>query len=388
MIEKDKYRLFVLGAGFSKPAGLPLCFELFEQILEEAKIKFRHIGKTRLDRDIENFLDYQYGVKGKKLSRKDINFEDLISYFDIEHFLKLKGSDHWSDEGNVSQIIVKNLIAYVLYEKESLMKDEDFILYEKFAENLKSGDVIITFNYDTILERTFLRKQIPYRLYPTRYESFSFGGGKVQHTDEIILLKMHGSIDWFDFAVYERWQEALKDSPVSAPVRHSVFAREGDPLSLEKIIDCPYPKESPLNKIYRINDVSEYLYTTNLSSASPLIISPSHSKMVYLNPLTEFWYGFNNFGVGHGTVAIIGFSLPEHDEYIRQPLYHLVNNFQNNDYWKDFLEKTNLKMIDYKQSQAEIGAYKKNYSFVDWSRTDCYFDGFDEKSLEVIFGKS
>lgn len=386
-ITKGKYRVFVLGAGFSKPAGLPLCFELFEQILEEAKYKFRHIGRTKIDKDIDSFLDYQLKVKGKKLSRKDINFEDFISYLDIEHFLQLKGSDHWSDEGNVSQIIVKNLIAYVLYKKESLIKDKDFVLYEKFAENLKPGDVIITFNYDTILERTFARKNIPFRLYPTRFESLNFGGGTVKNTDEIVLLKMHGSIDWFDFAAYERKREALKDSPITVPDRHSVFAREGDPLSLHKITDEPYPKQSPLNKIYRIDDVSNFLSTSNFSSASPLLISPSHSKMIYLNPLVEFWNGYNNAGIGNGSVVIIGFSLPEHDEYIRQPLYHLVNNFQNNDYWEGYLEKTNLKMIDYKQNQSEIDAYKKNYSFVDWNRTDCYFDGFDEKSLEVIFGK-
>lgn len=386
-ITKDKYRVFVLGAGFSKPAGLPLCFELFEQILEEARIKYKHIGKTKLDRDIENFLDYQLKVKGKKLSKKEINFEDFISYLDIEHFLQLRGSDHWSDEGNVSQIIIKNLIAYVLYKKEYLMEDKDFVLYEKFAEKLKPDDVIITFNYDTILEKTFLRKDIPYRLYPTRFESLNFGGGTVKNTDEIVLLKMHGSIDWFDFAAYERKREARKDSPIPIPDRHSVFAREGSPLLLKNITDEPYPKHSPLNKIYRIDDVSNFLSTSDFSSASPLLISPSHSKMIYLNPLVEFWNGYNNAGVGNGSVVIIGFSLPEHDEYIRQPLYHLVDNFQNNDYFEGFLEKTNLKMIDYKQSQSEIDSYKKNYSFVDWDRADCYFDGFDEKSLEVIFEK-
>jgi hypothetical protein len=110
--------------------------------------------------------------------------------------------------------------------------------------------------------------------------------------------------------------------------------------------------------------------------------------MVYLNPLTEFWNGYNSSGVGNGKVAIIGFSLPDHDEYIRQPLFHLINNFQNKDFYEGYLEKSYLKIVDYKQTQAEIDSFKKNYGFVDWSKTDTYFDGFNEKSLEMMFGGS
>lgn len=380
-IVKDRNRIFVLGAGFSKPAGLPLCFELFEQVLEKARHKYGGKDGFVLDADLENYIEYQFKRKGKKISEKEVSFEDFISYLDIEHFLKLKGRDHWSDEGNVSQFIIKNSICDVLSMQESLMSQEDFRLYEEFAKNLKPRDVIITFNYDTILERTFSRMKIPYRLYPTKFDG-------EDDNKEVILLKMHGSIDWFDKSIYDKKKRAYRQYKPPMPVRYNVFAREYDYFPLKKIVGKHHPKESPLAKIYRASDIRYYLSTSNLSIESPLIISPSHSKMVYLNPLTEFWYGFNNFGIGHGTVIIIGFSLPEHDEYIRQPLYHLVNNFQNNDYWKGFLEKTNLKMIDYKQSPSEIKDYKKNYGFVDWSRTDCYFNGFNEESLKVIFPNS
>ena len=370
---KDFQRVFVLGAGFSKPAGLPLCLELFDEIKKEAKERGVYDG---LKTDLESFLEYQHKTKIETITENEINFEDFISYLDIEHFLQLKGSDHWSDEGNTSQLIVKNLIARILYNKELEMQNKD--LYEKFAEKLNHGDTIITFNYDTILESTFLRKGIPYRLFPDRDNSDTNG--------EIILLKMHGSIDWFDISAYDREQISNRKYPFHMPPDHNIFARRKKPFHLEKILDESY--ESPLQNIYKNYDLAEYLNEEYYTSNPPLIISPSHSKMVYLNPLTEFWRGNNKSGVASSTVTIIGFSLPEHDEYIRQPLYHLVNNFQNNDYFEDFLEKTNLKMIDYKQNQADIDAYKKNYSFVNWSKTDCYFDGFDEKSLEVIFGKS
>jgi hypothetical protein len=379
----NRFRVIVLGAGFSKPAGLPLCADLFAEVIREAKR--RGLYENILKKDIDAFLKYLEKTKGIKITESQINFEEFISYLDIEHFLKLKGSDHWSAEGNLSQLVVRNLIALILYRGEATMKDVDFELYEKFAERLGPGDVIITFNYDTILEKTFQRKRVPFRLFPTRYKNVTFGGGEVQDTDEIVLLKMHGSINWFDISVYDATQKVLRECNTYVRPKHEVFAEQQEMFLLERLVGQPYPPDSPLNKIYKTATIERYLSHCSFTSAAPLIISPSHSKTVYLNPLTELWRGYNEVGIGNGTVAIIGFSFPEHDAYIQQPLYYLVDNFQNNDYFSDFLKKTNLKMVDRKQSPQEVEEFKKRYSFVDWSRTDTYFDGFDEKSLDVIF---
>ena len=381
----NRYRVIVLGAGFSKPAGLPLCADLFAEIIALAKVK--GLYDNILKRDIDAFLEYLERVKGVTISENQINFEEFISYLDVQHFLQLKGSDHWSAEGNLSQLVVRNLIALILHDRESAMQDKDFDLYEKFVERLEPGDVILTFNYDTILEKTFARKQIPYRLFPNRFKSVSFVGGEVLKTDEIVLLKMHGSINWFDISVFDENQKALREQPIYVRPKHEVFAEQKELFGLEKIINGPYPVDSPLHKIYLTTNIEKYLAHSYFTSTSPLIISPSYSKMVYLNPLTEFWRGYNDMGVGNGTVAVIGFSLPEHDAYIEQPLYYLIDNFQNNTYYSSILTKTNLKMVDRKQSQQEIDDYKKRYRFVDWSRTDTYFKGFDEDSLDIIFEK-
>lgn len=354
----NRYRVLVLGAGFSKPAGLPLCAELFVEILKEAKL--RGLYDNILKRDIDAFLEYLDKTKGLRISESQINFEEFISYLDIEHFLQLKGSDHSSSEGNLSQLVVRNLIATILHFRESLMTDEDFALYDEFVGRLDPGDVIITFNYDTILERAFSRKGIPFRLFPTRLRSISFGGGEVMDTDEIVLLKMHGSINWFDVLVFDEHQEAFRDQGTYVRPRHEVFAKQKEPFLLQKIIDGPYAPHSPLQKIYMADDVKKYLANCSFTGAAPLIISPSFSKMVYLNPLTEFWRGCNAVGVGNGTVAIVGFSFPDHDAYIEQPLFHLIDNFQHNNYYASKLTKTNLKMVDRKRSPREVADYKRN----------------------------
>jgi hypothetical protein len=79
------------------------------------------------------------------------------------------------------------------------MTDDAFRLYESFVERLEPGDVILTFNYDTILEKAFARKRIAYRLFPNRFKNVGFAGGEILNTNEIVLLKMHGSIKWFVF---------------------------------------------------------------------------------------------------------------------------------------------------------------------------------------------
>jgi len=80
-------------------------------------------------------------------------------------------------------------------------------------------------------------------------------------------------------------------------------------------------------------------------------------------------------------IGVIGFSLPEHDEYIRQPLYQLIRNFQH---YKS-IDKYNLKMIDYKKTQKEIREYKRKYRFLNPKKTDYYFDGFGRGALDMLF---
>jgi hypothetical protein len=376
--------VFILGAGFSKAAGLPLGNELFADIIKYAKI--RGLYENILKDDIASFLRYYRDAKGKYISEDQINFEEFTSYLDIEHFLRLRGSDHWSDEGNRSQLVIRNLIALSLYLKEEAISAEAFSLYEKFVNRLEPGDWIFTFNYDTLLERVFKKLNIPYRLFQSRYKEVSFGGGEVDfdRDDEIVLLKMHGSIDWFNKSRYLSNQKYLHRYGHNVNPHNAVFDGRKN-FSLQKLAGEPYPEDSPLNDVYILENLGDYFHESNLITEVPLIISPSFSKLVYLNPLTEFWAGFSRSGKVEKRVAIIGFSLPEHDEYIKQPLFWFVHNFQSYD--SPYCKKTKLKMVDFRKSKEEVADYRARYNFVDWNKADCYLDGFSSKAIEVIFSE-
>lgn len=376
--------VFILGAGFSKPAGLPLGAELFSDVIRHAK--YHGSYQNTLEQDINSFLKYCREAKGNSISEKDINFEEFISYLDIEHLLHLQGSDHWSSEGNRSQLIIRNLIALVLHMREIAITDEAFSLYEEFAERLEPGDWIFTFNYDTIVEKALKKKNRPYRLVQERYQEIHFGGGTpAEEIGEIVLLKMHGSINWFNKSHYLGAKEYLKRWGWDINPHNAVFDGRKQ-FDLRRLVEDPYPQESTLRNVYILENLSEYFDNSNHITEVPLIVSPSFSKLIYLNPLSEFWAGFSKSGEYEKRVAVIGFSLPAHDEYISQPLYWFIHNFQN--YESPVAKKAKLKIIDLKENEEEIAKYKATYKFVDWDKTDAYFGGFSRDALDIIFSDS
>jgi hypothetical protein len=374
----------ILGAGFSKPAGLPLGNELFSLVIEEAKR--RVLWKNIIEPDIQNYLWYQKEAKGIGVDLDNINFEDFLAFLDYEHFLGLKGSDTWSSEGNRSQLAIRNLIAYVLNERQKDIKPSDFELYLDFVDRLNPGDFIYTFNYDTVLETALETRNISYRLFPTRLKNISYGFDAEIDLDvhEVVVIKVHGSIDWFDISGVKEGDEFSRQQPIYTRTKHYVFS---DPSILRpwKVVNGLYWPDSPLQNIYRINDLDTYFENVSMVIEAPLIISPSLSKTLYLQPLREFWEGFSRVGGLQSRVGVIGFSMPFQDEYILQPMYHLITNFQQVKDISASIHKSNFKMIDYRPSPESVNEYKDRYKFVDWKNTDAYFNGFDRHAIDVFF---
>jgi hypothetical protein len=141
--------------------------------------------------DLDEYVEFKEKCDGVRLERDQVDFEEFLGFLDIEHYLRLRGKDTWSDDGNETQVIIKTLIGQILTEKtpqsHAIPK-----LYMRFAERLQPHDRIITFNYDVLLERACEAVGKPFRL---GHWNYSIG----LPPDEVItILKLHGSIDWFD----------------------------------------------------------------------------------------------------------------------------------------------------------------------------------------------
>jgi hypothetical protein len=159
----------------------------------------------------------------------------------------------------------------------------------------------------------------------------------------------------------------------------------------QRLLDEPFQPTDPLKNMYIVKNLGKYFDNyfeqgKSKTNQYPFIISPSHHKLISLGYLNDFWYRFSTTTPEANRISIIGFSLPAHDEYIRQPLYWYIRNFH--EHGKPLnRKKLKLKIIDYKINQKETDEFKTNYRFVDQSMTDFYFGGFCEEALEIIFSK-
>lgn len=278
------YNIFFLGAGFSRPAGLPLGDGLWVEILKTAKSKGLY---ESLKHTIYEYTEYYYGKTGEKITEEEVKLEEFMSYLDIDRQLVLKGGDYTAPEESF-----KNLMAYVLHSHERSITDEQFALYEDFAERLGLYDIIFTFNYDTILEKALKRKNMPYRLYPFRHKYDEKAKGLiVDGKEEVTILKMHGSINWFDKSYYQEWKDHWTQINYDREPPFAVFDGRMDD-EIHRLLDEPFPQNDPLKSIYIAENLDTYFdtyfwYDRGRISDAPFIIAPSHHKLINFTHLRQ-----------------------------------------------------------------------------------------------------
>ena len=81
--EYPRFRKFVLGAGFSQLAGLPLANELFTEV--RRRIESCNGPDTKFQRDVIDYMDYCKACDGVDLPITKIDLEEFMSYLYMEH---------------------------------------------------------------------------------------------------------------------------------------------------------------------------------------------------------------------------------------------------------------------------------------------------------------
>lgn len=384
MDENKRFRIIILGAGFSKPAGLPLGIELFAEIRRRAKNRFGL--KNHIERDLTEYVNYRRLCDGQEISPNDVDLEQFMSFLDIEHYLGLRGSDTLSKEGNESQVMIKRYIGQII-QSETPSADKLPEQYYEFAEELSTSDILLSFNYDLVLERALEHINKPYRLFPSRYSTIGLTSNTVDSTrDEVVLLKMHGSVNWFDIESFEELKGLFRAQGFDdLQPNHGVF-RDLNKYEAVPIVDGPRNTDDPLAKLYSITKADEF-YDKEYPSETPFILSPSFAKLVYSSSFLDFWNGLGRAGGWNLGVGVIGYSLPPQDEYARIGLYQMITNFQESWWTKGIAGymKSNVKIVDLRKDQDGIDDLRKRYRFIDWSKADMYCKGFDSEAVQFLF---
>jgi hypothetical protein len=198
------------------------------------------------------------------------------------------------------------------------------------------------------------------------------------------ILKLHGSLDWFNKAEYNKLVNLHADEGLGKP-KDAIFGR--DDITTSPLLDGPRVANDPLQEMHRIHNVETLYKNPPMFLAAPWLLNPSAMKLLFAGPVRDFWGEVARDGLLNLGLAIIGYSLPTHDDYARQVVYRLVENYQS-PHWDEKApgqEKNELVLIDHRLSAPSQEEFKKRYRFVDWDKTHCCFDGFCEDVLPVLF---
>ena len=267
-------RVFILGAGFSHKLSnnsCPLTRDLGLRIftpdfLQEHPILLKYYNPER--------------------SLQSSNIEHILTHIDL--ILENKKVDELKEVRNNIQIEVFNILKISNINKDLTSGFDSFEFCKKL---FKKNDVIISFNYDCLLEHILWR--LEYWHYEGGYgEQMAFNDRRTNETNRfknIKILKLHGSLNFkFDFLSY-------------------------------CFVHLPSEENFP-------NCYDHSSYTNNGSDTTPIIL-PSYIK--HFAP-TKAFRNIYHEAIRHireaDIISIIGYSLPDADIIASTLLSHIGTN--------------------------------------------------------------
>jgi hypothetical protein len=349
------FRLFVLGAGFSKPAGLPLASELLKPVRQAIRTYAPGNGLTILDDAIDEYRRFLRETEPSK----QFDLEEFGAWLDWEHTLLMEGCET-ERHANRSGLQLRWGIGRVLHARTP---EQVPAAYLDFARELDVTDLVVTLNYDCLLERALEEAGVPFRRFPGRYKSVDgILASDLDHQIELQVMKLHGSIDWTFFGSEESNAEYDLQPLAEGP------RREDDPLRQVAVI----PK-AELDRFY--SDSGSWW------KHPLLLLPPSTAKPLAASPLVELWNGIGSYAAWRGGIGVIGCSLPLGDLYLRQLMYRIAREYASS--VRDGIgegPKHHMVFVDMRDegSKAE---YFDRYRFVDRELSDFLFDGFNQAAV-------
>lgn len=367
------YRLFILGAGFSCSAGLPLAENLMQSVRKDVKTHFRgYGGDGALEEEIEEWSSLYPG--------EELDLERVLAYSLRKHYLRLRGSEEHFEHASRSIDAVLKAIQSTLILATPTRTPE---LYREFAARLTPNDMVLTFNYDTLLEQTLDDIGKPYSLTPEWWIEENSSDSETRYID---LLKLHGSIDWYDRHYHDDAMRYFAELGADVPDRDPIFG-PNPTVPSESLAQGPTRElgRHLLPRVFRVPNHPEYFPIQGSLVGShivPFILPPAHDKLLGFDAIVDLWWSLHHNRDVLSSIVIIGYSFPPHDSYAYEALGHLLVNYQRGGgttCWEQ--RRVPIQLITLEESPEHA---RKRVPFLTPDETRIWHRGFSLDSLNWI----
>ena len=258
---------------------------------------------------------------------QSVDLERVLAYSHRKHYLRLIGSEEYFNDGSRSIVAARTAIQRILIQ--ATPRDTPR-LFRDFAERLGPDDVVLTFNYDTLLEQALEDIGKPYSLTPEWWLEDDPVGDEPSWR-YVDLLKLHGSVDWYDRYYLDHAMSWHKEQGHEVPNRDPIFGPApsvpSEPLSRGP---TAMRGKNILPRVFRIRNHAEHFPIEGGSGAAvvPFILPTAHEKLLGNAPILDLWENLHRVHNEVSCIVVIGYSMPSHDTHAYEALGKLFIDYQ------------------------------------------------------------
>jgi hypothetical protein len=277
-----------LGAGFGSIASIPNTAALLAEV--------HHLAETNVSwgvsKDLEGRLTDAYAFfypdKGEGFRPSVVDFFSVLSsYGQID-----RGNlpDGFPDRELLADL--RFAIVHVICERLRVLDDQ--VLQRPHGlldEMIAPGNIVVTTNWDTVLERIAHARGVPHRLSGLPSDS------------ELLVLKLHGSIDW------------LLRGQAKKAVAKTTYADLSELLASARAPARNVVSSQVLRT--RVSNPGASWRTIKGATRDPFMLTMSPGKSEALGPLIALWESAYRAISAARALEIVGYSMPEDDIEIR-----------------------------------------------------------------------
>ena len=271
-------RVFILGSGFSAAAGVPSTQSLLKQAMQAlaAECPELHRLLVRHARKVVAAAD------GDALDFERVDFTDFCTFLEFIEQKDYGGRGRWGESPCQEKAALRFYLAKTLVGATPVPESVP-PLYADFARQLHANDVVLSLNWDGLLENALTAVGKDY--------SYSFEGD-----DPIKLCKLHGSVNW----------------RLSEPDVYTTGALDWQSLWLTQdagrsaLYQTPDLLTPPAWGVYRPQ-----------GEIDPFLVLPGYGKAFDVRMNAALWYKLEAAFCGTYDVYVIGLSAATGDFFVR-----------------------------------------------------------------------